>query len=96
VHWSVGLFGYFPTYSLGNVYAGCLHAALRDELPDLDRDLASGHLAPATGWLADRLQRHGALSTPAETIAAACGGRAPDERPLIDYLEAKFGALYGL
>ena len=96
VHWSLGLFGYFPTYSLGNVYAGCLHAALRDELPDLDRDLAAGHLAPATGWLADRLQRHGALSTPAETIAAACGGRAPDEQPLIDYLEAKFGALYGL
>merc|ERR1712137_423983 len=28
VHWSVGLFGYFPTYSLGNVYAGCLNTAL--------------------------------------------------------------------
>ena len=33
VHWSVGLFGYFPTYSLGNVYAGCLHAALRGAVP---------------------------------------------------------------
>ncbi|MGB0159960.1 MAG: carboxypeptidase M32, partial [Thalassovita mediterranea] len=40
VHWSVGLFGYFPTYSLGNVYAGCLHQALRQAVPDLDAQLA--------------------------------------------------------
>ena len=36
VHWSVGLFGYFPTYSLGNIYAGCLEKAIRSELPDLN------------------------------------------------------------
>ena len=58
VHWSVGLFGYFPTYTLGNVYAGCLHKALRAAVPDLDAQLARGDTAAATGWLRENLQRH--------------------------------------
>ena len=96
VHWSLGHFGYFPTYSLGNVYAGCLHEAMRAELPDLDARLSEGHLAPATDWLRQRLQCHGGLREPQRLIADACGGREPDEGPLLDYLEAKFGALYAL
>lgn len=95
VHWSVGLFGYFPTYTLGNVYAGCLHRALRAAVPDLDAHLAQGDLAPATGWLRDHVQRHGGLYQPAEVIGRACGF-APDEGPLLDYLEAKFRRLYRL
>ncbi|MGR3634042.1 MAG: carboxypeptidase M32 [Limimaricola soesokkakensis] len=95
VHWSVGLMGYFPTYSLGNVYAGCLHAALRANRPELDAELARGDLSGATTWLRDKVQRHGALMSPRETIQAACGA-APSEAPLLDYLEAKFGALYDL
>ncbi|MEY4982252.1 MAG: hypothetical protein RIR62_518, partial [Pseudomonadota bacterium] len=73
VHWSCGLFGYFPTYSLGNVYAGCLHAALRAAVPDLDARLAAGDTSAATGWLRDTVQRHGGLYEPRETIALACG-----------------------
>ncbi len=95
VHWSVGLFGYFPTYALGNVYAGCLHQALRRAVPDLDAQLAQGDLSGATGWLRENLQRHGALRPPRETIETACG-MAPTEAPLLDYLEEKFGALYRL
>ncbi|WP_417248885.1 carboxypeptidase M32 [Celeribacter sp.] len=94
VHWPVGLFGYFPTYSLGNVYAGCLHQAMRGALPDLDADLAKGETGAATGWLRENLQRHGGLRTPRETIEHACGF-APSEVPLLDYLEEKFGAIYG-
>ena len=95
VHWSVGLFGYFPTYTLGNVYAGCLYASLRAALPDLDGDLARGDLRAATGWLRQTLQRHGGLRTPRETIVQAYGFE-PSEGPLLDYLEAKFRALYRL
>ena len=95
VHWSVGLFGYFPTYTLGNVYAGCLHQALRKAVPDLDADLARGDPSAATGWLRENLQRHGGLRGPRETIKLACGFE-PTEGPLLDYLEAKFGRLYGL
>ena len=95
VHWSVGLFGYFPTYTLGNVYAGCLHRALRADFPDLDAHLARGDAAPATGWLRERLQRHGGLREPRATIAHACGFE-PSEGPLLDYIEAKFAAIYDL
>ncbi|MFM2354893.1 MAG: hypothetical protein RLZZ528_629 [Pseudomonadota bacterium] len=95
VHWSVGLFGYFPTYTLGNVYAGCLHKALRKAVPDLDRHLVEGEAKPATDWLRDAVQRHGGLMPPEQVITQACG-TAPDEGPLLDYLEAKFGELYRL
>ena len=92
VHWSVGLMGYFPTYSLGNLYAGCLMAAARADLPDLDAALATGDPSPATGWMRDRLQRFGALRTPVDTIRHATG-TDPSAGPLLDYLEAKFGDL---
>ncbi|MCU9837486.1 carboxypeptidase M32 [Ruegeria sp. WL0004] len=95
VHWSEGLFGYFPTYSLGNVYAGCLYQALRQAVPDLEDQLALGDTSGATGWLAENVQRHGGLYEPREVIARA-SGMEPGPEPLLDYLEAKFGALYGL
>ncbi|ATF18437.1 carboxypeptidase M32 [Phaeobacter gallaeciensis] len=95
VHWSVGLFGYFPTYSLGNVYAGCLYQALRQAVPDLDKQLAAGDTVAATNWLRDNLQTHGGLRSPVETITHAAG-MAPSPEPLLSYLEEKFGALYGL
>ncbi|MEX0287036.1 MAG: carboxypeptidase M32 [Paracoccaceae bacterium] len=95
VHWSVGLFGYFPTYSLGNVYAGCLNQALRTAVPDLDTQLAAGDTSAATGWLRNNLQQFGGLHAPRKVIEMA-SGIEPSEDPLLDYLEAKFGALYGL
>ncbi|UWQ20584.1 carboxypeptidase M32 [Jannaschia sp. W003] len=93
VHWSVGLMGYFPTYSLGNLYAGCLFSALRGDLPGLDASLAAGDPSPATKWLRDRLQRFGALRMPGDTIREATGAE-PSAEPLLRYLEAKFGDLY--
>ncbi|PXW70419.1 carboxypeptidase Taq [Loktanella sp. PT4BL] len=95
VHWSEGLFGYFPTYTLGNVYAGSLHVALRDAVPDLDADLARGDTSNATDWLRANLQQYGGLRTPVETITHATG-TAPSEAPLLDYLEEKFSAIYRL
>ena len=95
VHWSCGLFGYFPTYTLGNVYAGCLWKALRADLPLIDDDLAQGETSAATAWLHDKLQQHGGLFEPRDTIRRACGFE-PSEAPLLDYLEEKFGRLYGL
>ncbi len=95
VHWSEALFGYFPTYTLGNVYAGCLHAALRQDIPDLDSHLAQGDPMPAVDWLRARVHRFGALKEPSQVIADATG-ETPGEGPLLDYLDAKFGALYDL
>jgi len=95
VHWPVGLFGYFPTYSLGNVYAGCLNEAMRETIPELDEQLAQGDTALATGWLQNNVQKHGGLYEPREVIEKA-SGRAPDPQPLIDYLKTKFSDIYKL
>jgi len=95
VHWPVGLFGYFPTYALGNVYAGCLSQAMRGAAPGIDDGLAQGDASAATGWLQANLQRHGGLYRPHDTVARACGFE-PTEAPLLDYLEAKFGEIYRL
>ncbi|WP_420398230.1 carboxypeptidase M32 [Nioella sp.] len=95
VHWSVGLFGYFPTYTLGNVYAGCLFQTLRNDLPNVDAQMAQGDLSGATGWMAQNLQTHGGLYEPRDVVERAA--RAPvSEAPLLDYLDAKFGAIYGV
>jgi carboxypeptidase Taq len=95
VHWSVGLFGYFPTYSLGNVYAGCLFDGLRRDLPALDSHLAHGDTSAATAWLRGKVQRHGSLFAPRETIERATGAKVSEE-PLLGYLEEKFAEIYGL
>ena len=95
VHWSVGLFGYFPTYSLGNVYAGCLYAALRAAVPQIDDQLTRGDTSGATGWLRQNVQRHGGLYEPRDIIRRASGGEI-SPAPLLDYLARKFGALYQL
>ncbi len=95
VHWSVGLFGYFPTYSLGNVYAGNLNQAMRAELPNLDASLEKGDTSPATTWLRENLQQYGGLREPRDTIIAACGFE-PTDATLMNYLEAKFSGIYKL
>ncbi|NSX53904.1 carboxypeptidase M32 [Parasulfitobacter algicola] len=95
VHWSVGLFGYFPTYTLGNVYAGCLFEALQAAVPDLDAQLSQGNLTAATIWLRDNLQRHGGLYEPRDLIKQATGAD-PTEKPLLNYLEAKFLDIYNI
>ena len=95
VHWSVGLFGYFPTYSLGNVYAGCLNEAMRSKVPDLDTALERGDTSLATRWLRENIQQYGGLYAPRDVIEKACGS-VPSEAPLLNYLEDKFCGIYGL
>ncbi|MEM1300329.1 MAG: carboxypeptidase M32 [Pseudomonadota bacterium] len=95
VHWSAGLFGYFPTYTLGNIYAGCLDAAMRRDLGDVDTEIAGGDTTRPIAWMREKIHRPGAIHLPVELITRATGS-APTEQPLLDYLNAKFGALYDL
>lgn len=93
VHWSVGLFGYFPTYALGNIHAGCLYQAMSEALPGLADDLAAGDTSGAIGWLRQNLQRHGGFYEPTDLIERATG-QATSEAPLLAYLNAKFEGIY--
>ncbi|MFD1795870.1 carboxypeptidase M32 [Paracoccus aurantiacus] len=95
VHWAVGLFGYFPTYALGNVYAGCLNQAMRAAVPDLDETLTRGDATPAVEWLRENVHRHGSLIPPVTLIEQASGAPVSPQ-PLLDYLEKKFGGIYAL
>ncbi len=95
VHWSSGAFGYFPTYSLGNVIAAQVWELAREALPDLDSELAAGELEPLRAFLAERIYRHGGKFEPAEMIERVTGGPL-DPNPLLRHLERKFGELYGL
>ena len=95
VHWSLGLVGYFPTYTLGNLLAAQLWERLREDLPDLDADLARGHFRGLLGWLRRTMHVHGSRYTPEELIRQVTG-RDLEAEPFMRYLEGKFGALYGL
>ena len=94
VHWSVGLFGYFPTYSLGNIYAAELFAAMGNAIPNMTDCISKGELAPLSDWLGKNIHIKGNLHLAPELIQMACG-KSTDENALLDYLNQKFGALYG-
>lgn len=95
VHWSAGLFGYFPTYTLGNVFAAQLYRAAASELGDLDGALGRGEFAGLLGWLRSRVHRQGRRHRSVELVRAATGS-GPDHRPLVAALREKYGELYGV
>jgi carboxypeptidase Taq len=95
VHWSSGSFGYFPTYSLGNVIAAQLWDLARAEISDLDEHLAVGELSVLRDFLGERLLRHGGKHEPAEMIERVTGGPL-DPEPLLAQLRTKYGELYRL
>jgi carboxypeptidase Taq len=95
VHWAAGSFGYFPTYSLGNVIAGQIWAHAEEAMPNLADQLGRGELEPLRDWLRERLYRHGGKLTPAEMIERLCGGPLSVE-PYLGQMRRKFGEIYGL
>ncbi len=95
IHWSAGLFGYFPTYTLGNVFAAQLFARAGSDLPDLPGSLARGEFDGLLGWLRDRIHLQGKRHRSAALIERATGS-PPDHRPLVQSLREKYGEVYGL
>jgi len=95
VHWAGGAFGYFPTYTLGNVIAGQVWELARAEIPDLDELLATARLEPLRELMARLIYRHGGKHEPARLIERVTGGPL-DPGPLLSYLRAKYAPLYGL
>jgi carboxypeptidase Taq len=88
VHWAEGIFGYFPTYALGNVIAGQVWARVNADLPDLDERFAAGEFAPLREWLAEHVHRSGRRLLPTDLLQRVTG-EGLDPAPYLDYLEAK-------
>ena len=95
IHWSGGLFGYFPTYALGNMYAAQFYNAARRDLGDLEEQFAKGQFKPLKAWLNEKIHRHG-KRYPARRLVEVVTGESLSHVPLVEHLNRKFGALYGL
>ena len=95
IHWSGGAIGYFPTYTLGNLYAAQLFDAAGTALGDLDAQFARGQFAPLLGWLREHVHRHGRRHPAAELVRRATG-QEPSAEPLLRHLRAKAADVYGV
>jgi carboxypeptidase Taq len=95
IHWSMGGLGYFPTYTLGNLYAAQFMEKARRDLPDLDDDFRGGAFIRLKQWLNDKIHRHGMRWRP-RVLCEKVTGQPLTPRPLVNYLRQKFGALYGI
>ena len=94
VHWSFGLFGYFPTYSIGSAYASQFAFYLKEEI-NFDEDLRDGNYKNVNEWLHKHIHQYGSLKTPEEIIVAATGKRF-DSKYYVEYLTNKYKSLYNL
>ena len=88
MHWAGGSFGYFPTYSLGNVISVQIWERLKDDLGDLDQSFERGEFDSLREWLTEHLYVLGRRFTPQETIERVTGSRM-DARPYLRYLREK-------
>jgi carboxypeptidase Taq len=95
VHWYSGSVGYFPTYTLGNIYAAQLHHTLKKSIPALDKKLAKGDCTEVKKWLNTRIHRHGKFYS-VEDLVRRATGEAPTARYFIEYLKEKYEGIYGL
>ncbi|MBA2573041.1 MAG: carboxypeptidase M32 [Gemmatimonadetes bacterium] len=93
IHWSFGAIGYFPTYTLGNVYAAQFWTAAQRDMPDLADQFARGEFGPLLGWLREKIHRHGRRWTGPE-LCRQVTGAAPGPAPLLEYLNRKLRPLH--
>ena len=95
IHWPMGAIGYFPTYTLGNLYAAQFWIIINEAVPDLDQMLERGEFAPLLTWLGDNIHTHGRRYT-APDLCQRITNKPLSHEPLCDYLESKFKPLYNL
>lgn len=95
IHWSGGMIGYFPTYSLGSIIANQLWEKITADVPDLATQFERGEFAALRTWLRENLHQHGRKFTPTETLQRIVGGPI-DVKPYLRYLNTKYGEIYGL
>ncbi len=95
LHWSVGAFGYFPTYTLGNLYASQFYDQAHRDIANLEREIETGRLIVLTQWLNQKIHRWGRTFT-TDQLARRITGRELSPEPFLTYLESKYGELYKL
>jgi len=93
IHWSHGYFGYFPTYSLGNLYSAQFFAKMKSEIPGLEDEIGKGNLQVVLSWLREKIHRHGRVY-PATKLCMEVTGETLDPDYFMKYLEGKYQDIY--
>jgi carboxypeptidase Taq len=94
IHWAMGSFGYFPTYSLGNLYAAQFWEAAVAAHPELEQQISNGQFDGLLGWLRSEIHAHGRRFT-ADELCRRATGRPLNHGALIEHLNAKVDQVYG-
>ncbi len=95
VHWSCGYIGYFPTYSLGSLYASQYYAAATSQIQNLENDIESGNFDSLLSWLRENIHVHGRRYN-SEELCSRVTGEGLNPQLFIDYAKEKYGAIYDL
>jgi len=92
-HWASGLYGYFPSYTLGNIYSGQILAALEKALPEWKNQISQGNFHATKQWLVKNIHRYGDLYDPPDLLKKI-SGKELSVKPYLDYLNQKYSKLY--
>ncbi len=93
IHWSSGMVGYFPTYSMGNIYSAQYLATIEKDIPNWRQEVIKGNVKIVTEWMNKKVQSLGNLYDPADLLKEVTGEK-PTSKYLIDYLNDKYSKLY--
>lgn len=94
MHWTGSWIGYFQSYTLGNIYDGMIYNAIRKDLPNFTQLVENGEFAPIIHWLTENIWQYG-RSVTAMDLLGKFSPKGLDAQPLLDYLDDKFGKIYG-
>ncbi|MEM3536293.1 MAG: carboxypeptidase M32 [Candidatus Bathyarchaeia archaeon] len=92
-HWASGLFGYFPSYALGNIYSGQILAAMEKDIPQWRKQVAKGNFSPIKDWLIKNIHNYGNLYDPLDLLRKVTG-KEFSVKPYLNYLHEKYSRLY--
>ncbi|HWF12298.1 MAG TPA: carboxypeptidase M32 [Candidatus Acidoferrales bacterium] len=95
VHWSGGMIGYFPTYSLGNLYSAQFFAAARRDIPTLEDEMSHGEFSKLLKWLREKIHVHGKYYS-AQELAKNATGEKLNSKYFAEYISRKYGEIYEL
>lgn len=93
VHWAEGLFGYFPTYSLGSFYAAQFYSKAKEDIPNLEDQIAAGNMAPLLEWLRYHIHQHGQKYT-SEELCQRITGEGLNLKYFMEYAREKYAVIY--
>jgi carboxypeptidase Taq len=93
-HWASGLFGYFPSYALGNIYSGQILVTMEKDLPDWKTQISNGNFQNIKQWLAKNVHNYGELYDPTDFIKKITEEEL-SVKPYLNYLNKKYSKLYG-